>query len=220
MSGELDRLINSTPGLWKGGRSGAVVFRGIPTGYRELDQMLPGKGWPRGVVIELMLQSIGIGELEFMLPAIRVLISDQRFIMMVSPPYLPYAPALMDAGLDLDSFYLLMPESSEDGLWAAEKALLNPLCGMVLLWSDSVPGRSCGFLSDAVVRRLQVAAQESQAILVVYRVSVRTRPVRQSSWAAIRFGLSRQGGKFVVDVLRVRGTCRRGRLRLNLEGYD
>jgi protein ImuA len=217
MSDELENLIHSTPYLWRGNCSGETSFRGIPTGYPELDRALPGKGWPRGAVIELVLRAIGIGELRLMLPAIRMLIADRRFIVMIDTPYRPYAPALSDAGLDLDALYLVAPDSAEDAWWAAEKALLNPFCGMVLLWSGTVHRKRHGFLKDRAVRRLQVAAQASQAILVVYRIAGRGRTEPQNPWAALRLGLASQGGVLVIDVLKARGTCRLARVRLNLE---
>ncbi len=220
MSDELEKLIRSTPCLWRGKDSGGTLFSGISTGYPDLDQVLPGKGWPRGAVIEVALQAVGIGELRLMLPAIRTLIADRRFILMIDTPYRPYAPALRDAGLGLDALYLVEPDSPEDAWWAAEKALLSPSCGMVLLWSGTVHRKHHGFLKDTAVRRLQVAAQASQAILVVYHIAGDGRGGRQNPWAALRLVLARQQGALVIDVLKARGTSRRTLVRLNLENRN
>lgn len=217
MSDELDNLIRSTPHLWQGNRSVGSTFGEIPTGYSELDQALPGEGWPRGVVIELVLRTIGIGELRLILPVIRALVAHQRFIVMINAPYIPYAPALNDAGVDLGALYSVRSDSLDDGLWAAEKALLNPLCGMVVLWSGTVHRKNYGDLKDTVVRRLQVAAQASHAILVLYRVVGRGQADRQNPWAAIRLSLARQDGNLVIDILKTQGGCRRSRVCLNLE---
>lgn len=216
MSDELDNLIHSTPYLWKGNRPACTTFDEITTGYKELDQALPGKGWPRGVVIELVLQTQGIGELQLMLPAIGTLIAQQRFIVMIDTPYIPYAPALNNAGLDLSALYVVVPERPGDGLWAAEKALLNPSCGMVLLWSGVVHGKNYNFLKDTVIRRLQVAAQASRAILVLYRVIGQGQMEPQNPWAAVRLGLKKQTGDLVIDILKTRGACRHGRIRIGL----
>lgn len=213
----LDHLIDSTPYLWRGGRSAGAANRGIPTGYPALDRILPGKGWPRGAVVELAIEAIGIGELRLMLPAIRALIADQRFIVMIDTPYRPYAPALSASGLDLDALYLVTPDCPEDAWWAAEKALLNPFCGMVLLWSGTVHRGNHGFLKDAVIRRLQVAAQASQAILVAYRIAGRGRADRQNPRAALRLRLGIEDGALLIEVLKARGSCGRMCVRLNLE---
>ncbi|MGR9108584.1 MAG: translesion DNA synthesis-associated protein ImuA [Gammaproteobacteria bacterium] len=219
MSDELENLIRSTPWLWRGDGSRVASSGWIPTGYPELDQILPGKGWPRGVVIEFLLKAIGIGELRLMLPAIRTLIAERRFIVMIDSPYRPYAPALSEAGVDLDALYLVVPDSPENAWWAAEKALLNPSCGMVLLWSDTVHRRMRGFLKDTVIRRLQVAAQATRAILLVYGIARDGGAERQNPRAALRLGLAGEGGALLIDVLKARGTLRHLRLRLNLENY-
>ncbi|MGH8547683.1 MAG: translesion DNA synthesis-associated protein ImuA [Methylococcales bacterium] len=220
MSDELENLIHSTPYLWRGDCTAGAAFSGIPSGYPELDRVLPGKGWPRGAVIELALEAVGIGELRLMLPAIRTLIAGRRFIVMIDTPYRPYAPALSGSGLDLDALYLVAPESPEDAWWAAEKALLNPFCGMVLLWSGTVHRKNHGLLKDTVIRRLQVAAQASHAILVVYRIAGRDRTERQNPWAALRLGLGSRDGALVIDVLKARGSSRLTRVRLNLENRN
>jgi protein ImuA len=217
MSDEIENLIRSTPYLWRGRRSGKTLFRGIPTGYPELDRVLPGEGWPRGAVIELLLEAIGVGELRLMLPAMRTLIAEGRLIVMIDTPYRPYAPALSDLGLDLDAVYLVAPDTAEDAWWAAEKTLLNPACGMVLLWSGTVHGRRRGLLKDAAVRRLQVAAQASQAILLLYRAWERGRRDSQNPWAALRLGLASRDGGLIIDVLKARGMAGPARVCLNLE---
>ncbi|MGH8475091.1 MAG: translesion DNA synthesis-associated protein ImuA [Methylococcales bacterium] len=217
MSEELENLIHSTPHLWRGACFGKTAFDGISTGYSELDRVLPGGGWPRGAVIELLLEAIGIGELRLMLPAIRTLIAQKRFLVMIDTPYRPCAPALSSFGLDLDAIWLVAPDSPENAWWAAEKALLNPCCGMVLLWSGMFHRKNHGFLKDQAVRRLQVAAQASRAILVLYRVADPGPMDRKNPWAALRLGLTSQDGALVIEVLKARGSLARTRICLKLE---
>jgi len=216
MSDTLDKLISSTPCLWKGGRSRQQASAALPTGYAQLDQVLPAGGWPLGVVIELLPESIGIGELRLLLPAIRVLTQSQRQVLMINTPYIPYAPALLHAGLDLNYLLMLMPRNWRDALWSAEKALLNPACGMVLVWSDNFLSNKTKLDDNKATRRLQVAAQVNQAILVLYRLSAGYCQNRQSPWAAVRLGLADNDGCLMIDVLKIRGLHKRFRVELDL----
>ena len=216
MSDELENLLRSSPFLWRGRELQASEIQSIPSGYAELDRLLPGQGWPRGAVIEILLESIGIGELRLMLPAIRRLIAEQRLIVMIDTPYQPYAPALVAWGLDLKAFYLIQPERPEDGWWAAEKALLNPACGMVLLWSGGLRGQQRNGLKEPMIRRLQVAAQSSQAILLLYRIGSQN-PNPPSSWAALRMRLAGQDGVLRIELLKARGSLEQSQLLLNLD---
>ena len=43
--------------------SGAAAAAGLPTGYAALDRCLPGGGWPRQGLIEILSDQRGIGEL-------------------------------------------------------------------------------------------------------------------------------------------------------------
>ena len=58
-----------------------------PSGYPQLDELLPGGGWPRRGLIELLLQQNGIGEMRLLLPALQRF-SGQR-IALLQPPHLP-----------------------------------------------------------------------------------------------------------------------------------
>ncbi len=213
----LDKLVSSTPCLWKGSRSRQQPSAALPTGYAQLDQILPAGGWPLGVVIELLPESIGIGELRLLLPAIRVLTQSQRQVLMINTPHIPYAPALLHAGVDLNYLLLLRPRNWRDALWSAEKALLNPACGMVLLWPDNLPCSKIDPDDNKAVRRLQVAAQENQAILVLYRLSKGCRQNRQSPWAVVRLGLAGNSGNLLIDLLKIRGLYKQFRVELNLD---
>jgi protein ImuA len=68
MDKSLDALIDSSPHLWRGGRTASAADV-LATGFSELDQALPNRGWPWGSVVELLLPAMGIGEVRLLLPA-------------------------------------------------------------------------------------------------------------------------------------------------------
>lgn len=201
---KLENLLDSTPSLWRGQRYSGYI-RSLGTGFDALDQALPTGGWPPGAVVELMVPSLGIGELRLWLPVIKRMTEEQRYVIIANPPYMPYAPALANAGVDLGYVRWLALDDEQDTLWALEKALRNRECGMALWW----PRAQRGGLADSAVRHLQLAAREGESLLGLYRVANDDRGVRQSTWAALRLQLRiRQEGGLDVDILKARGSHR------------
>ena len=76
--------------------------QGTPTGFSILDEQLSGSGWPTDGITELLYEHAGIGEIRLLAPALANL-SQQKagWILWISPPYIPYAPALIAAGIAL-----------------------------------------------------------------------------------------------------------------------
>ncbi len=66
---KLARLLEH-PTIWRG-RS-AAHQRGLPSGFAALDAYLPGYGWPRTGLIEILVSRFGSGELYLLLPALAV----------------------------------------------------------------------------------------------------------------------------------------------------
>ena len=89
----------SHPAIWRGGEC-APEPAALATGFAALDAVLPGRGWPGAALTEIAIAREGIGELSLMLPALARLTRERRDIVWVAPPHLPYAPALVAAGID------------------------------------------------------------------------------------------------------------------------
>jgi len=67
---QLDELL-AHPSLWRG-RSRATIPT-LSTGQDVLDAGLPGGGWPRHGLIEILTPRPGVGELYLLLPALAAL---------------------------------------------------------------------------------------------------------------------------------------------------
>src|SRR5687768_1130490 len=91
------QLLRNLPEVWSGREIARVNARS--TGFQKLDSLLPGEGWPLGALTELVPAVEGIGEVALVLPALRSLCCENRQIVFVHPPHIPYAPALLRAGL-------------------------------------------------------------------------------------------------------------------------
>jgi cell division inhibitor SulA/protein ImuA len=192
MNAALAKLLTN-PAIWRGGEC-ASEAASIPSGFAELDAALPGGGWPRGSLSELLVEHEGIGELRLTLPALVRLQAEGRSIVWITPPYRPYAPALTAAGLDPARLIVVRGCSTADALWAYEQALRAPECGAAFGWIYSH--------EDRVLRRLQVAAREGRTWGVLWR-----RPGQRASAAAapLRLALSTRHAKLAVRVVKRRG---------------
>lgn len=185
------------PNLWRGNDFAPVATPSVSTGYAELDVNLPGAGWPTGVITEIHVERPGIGELQLVMPAAAHLTQAERWLVMIAPPYLPYAPALATHGVKLSRLMLIRPKTLTEQLWACEQALQSESCGGVMLWLDQTSER----IPDNALRRLQHAAERRDVLAMLFRAS------RASSCtqAALRLHVSRQDSRTAVRVLKRRG---------------
>ena len=201
--------------LWHAGRRAVAAGGGEPSGHAELDARLPQGGWPRRALTELLLPSLpghgpspaaaeqgagppsparrpvaaGMGELSLLLPALARLTAAGERVVLVAPPYIPYAPAWQAAGVDL-ALLEVVEADPRQALWAQEQCLRSGACGAVLGWP---PGGD-----DRALRRLQVAADSGDSCGFVLRDR---RHAANASPAALRL-LAEDGG---WRVLKCRG---------------
>ena len=155
---DLDKTLQKA-GMWRASHMRAGFQpeqkQGTPTGFNILDEQLSGSGWPTDGITELLYEHAGIGEIRLLAPALANL-SQQKagWILWISPPYIPYAPALIAAGIDLTSILVINPKNQTDSLWAMEQALASTSCCAVLAWPKNI--------NDKQVRRLQVASKSGK----------------------------------------------------------
>src|SRR5690348_2018520 len=77
----------ATQTLWHAGRSAAVSVEGEPTGYADLDALLPQRGWPRRALTELLLPADGVGELSLLIPTLGRFTQAGATVALIAPPY-------------------------------------------------------------------------------------------------------------------------------------
>ena len=56
----LEAVLNH-PSIWRGGSCARVTVPSVPTGFAELDAVLPGGGWPAAALTEIYAERSGIG---------------------------------------------------------------------------------------------------------------------------------------------------------------
>ena len=188
----LDAVLNH-PAIWRGNDCARVAVPSVPTGFAELDVLLPGEGWPSGALTEIYFERPGIGELQLVMPAAARLTRAERWLAMIAPPCIPYAPALAAHGVRLSRLMLLQPKTADEQLWACEQALHSENCGAVLAWMNRIQERA--------MRRLQLAAERGGTLAMLFR------PARATAFpsAALRLHVSKADGRTIVRILKRRG---------------
>ena len=181
------------PGIWRRGSAARPRLDVEPTGNAELDARLPGGGWPRGALSELLIQHDGIGECSLLLPALAALTQARKRVVFVAPPYIPYPPALVAAGVDLAQV-VHIEAGAADTHWTAEQCLRAGCCGAVLNWLPDADYRQ--------LRRLQLAAETGAALGFVFRP---LDAAQQASPAALRLQVTLAGDGPRIDILKCRG---------------
>ena len=209
-SATLEDLLDQRPDLWRGRTARRTSPAGMSTGFAALDAELSWCGWPPGGLCELLGDGPGDG-FGLVLPALARLGDHARWLLLVDPPWLPFAPALAARGLALER--LVVVSAGERRAWAAEQCLRSRACAAVLVWG--------GRWDTAALRRLQLAAETGGALVFLFRDSASARhpspaPLRLQVGAGVAPG---ENG-YRVKVLKQRGGPAGALLRLPREVQD
>ena len=192
------------PGIWRSGAAPLRHANAQPTGLDELDALLPGGGWPRGALSEILIEQDGIGECSLLLPALAALTQARQRVALVAPPYIPYAPALAAAGVDLSQL-VHIDAGAADTHWTAEQCLRAGCCGAVVNWLPQADYRQ--------LRRLQLAAETGAAIGFVFRP---LGAASQTSPAALRLKLTVSDIGPRIEIIKCRGQLGQGAQAIGL----
>ncbi|QXH33902.1 translesion DNA synthesis-associated protein ImuA [Pseudomonas muyukensis] len=187
---DLERLLDQRQ-VWRGRQAQARPQALQPSGHAALDARLPDGGWPAAALSELLLASPGSGELQLLWPTLARLTTAGERVVLVAPPFIPYAPAWQAAGVDLARLVQVAAQGS-DSLWAAEQCLRSGSCAAVLCWPERA--------DDRALRRLQVAAETGEALAFACRGQ---QAAHNPSPAALRIAIDTRPAQW--RVLKCRG---------------
>ncbi len=197
-------------GLWKASNIDNEYRQTVSSGFEILDKELPGLGWPQSGVTEVLYDRAGIGELKLMMPAIsRLSRSQNRWIALVDPPHIPYAPALEHEGADLTRLLIITQKTLKDYLWALEKSISSKSCRAVIAWPNQI--------KDTQVRRLQIASREGNCWTILLRSE---RLASKTSPAELRVRLrscpSAESTNLKVKILKRHGSWQSTEFKITL----
>ncbi|NNC55547.1 MAG: hypothetical protein HKO07_07490, partial [Pseudomonadales bacterium] len=134
-------------------------------------------------------QGIGQGALQLFLPALQQHAPPGKPIVLVAPPHIPYLPGwpvntASDNGMP--ALWVVAPPDANSLLWSAEQVLQSNSASAVFIWLEQNPARqpfqqhvqksarphakkSRPRLNSTALRKLQLAARQSDALVVVFR---------------------------------------------------
>ena len=181
----------------------------IRTGFASLDQALGG-GWMHPALIEILIDTYGIGELQLLVPLLRELIArppQPALVLWLNPPYEPNAVALAQHQL-FAHHWLARQLPERDALWSAERSLRSHACSALLAWANTP--------STTALRRLKLASTESNAIGILFRPREASA---HASPATMRLALKSAGLKLSVEVLKCQG-CQPATAVIDIPDHD
>lgn len=192
--------------VWRASQLGSYQAAVTPTGHAALDRELPNGGWPSAVLIELLLQQAGIGEMHLLRPALAAIAQKHR-IALVQPPHLPQAAAWSAWGLPVERLLWVRTAHNADALWSAEQILRNGSCGALLFWQTHT--------RPEALRRLHLAAQASEILFWTLRPLASRQ---DASPAPLRLALYPANGGVGIGIVKRRGPLHGEKLHLALDG--
>ena len=179
--------------IWRGDALPGLPAGTVASGYTELDAELPGGGWPRGNLTEILSDRGGIGEISLLLPALARLSDEGGRLALVAPPWLPHAPAWAAAGVAPERLLVIRP--GKQAAWCVEQLLRCGGFAGLLAWPDAG-------IDARALRRLQVAAEGQAVLAVLWRSTV---DAATPSPAPLRLTLSASADRLALRILKRRG---------------
>lgn len=188
------------PWVWQG--AGGLQARAglgqpvVSSGFPALDAQLPGGGWPRGMVCELLVDEALSCEWRLLLPVLRQVVRRGEPVFLVDPPQPPHAGLHAVLGCPPQRLVWIRTDKPAQAGWACEQVLKSGADAAVLAWLPRI--------GPAPLRRLQAVAQACMAstlqaggrdpagclLLVVRPAAARA----QSSPAPLRVSVCLAGG--------------------------
>jgi protein ImuA len=189
--------------------------QGLSTGFDALDAALPSRGWPLGQLTELLGAQGTSTEWSLILPGLLAMLSPKPGnsspkLVLINPPFEPYLPAWSAAGIspgnvfrvDTSAHALAQPRAC----WAAEQALHCAEVAAIVAWLPRAPTEA--------LRRLQLAASQSQVLLFVVRPLTAGE---HSSPAVLRLVLNRLDALHAeIEILKCRGSAGQVTVQIDL----
>lgn len=194
-------LVDGLASVWRADSLGDKAEQTVPTGHGALDAVLPGGGWPRGVMTELLQPAVGALFWPLVLPALASALRDASGpVVLIGAPHMPFAPALAACGVPGERVLWVRGGTPASNAWACEQALRCGEVAAVLAWLPQAR-------LDAL-RRLHLAAYAHQSLLWVLRpVQQGMQQAHSATPARLRLQVEPGpvAGDMAVTVLKRRG---------------
>ena len=150
------------PHVWRGKELAQALEKTVSTGHALLDAQLPGRGWPLGNLVEVLLRHPQQHVWQLVGPGLTATLrAAGEPAVLVHPPYQPFGPSLRAQGIAPHQLLCVQADKPSARLWAAEQALRCAEVCAVLAWLPQSRTED--------LRRLHLCAQSGEKLLVVFR---------------------------------------------------
>ena len=202
----IESILDSRNDIWRLGDEAPKNRNVYSSGLKNLDNFLPGGGWPQIGLIEIIIKHYGLGELQILMPLMRNLTAQDKLLLWICPPYKICTSTLIKAGIDIEKLLIINSEvSTKDALWAAEQALQTQKFGIVLLWHNDVTRNA--------MHRLLLATKNNNTLGVLFK-NKKTENSQSSIVLKLERSSSNEFNKIIknrkikLQILRMAGSLR------------
>lgn len=191
--------------VWRGRSQGFVSQAGLDTGHAELNAGLLNEGWPLATLVEICqpgtlqgsVNTGAVSQAEWLLftPALQQL--KDGYLVLLNPPAIPFAPGLIQAGIDLDRLLVVAAEKKSDFLASFTELARTDICVAIMAWQPK------NNLNYTELRKCQLACSDGRGLYLLFRpISVE----RQSSPAALRLKAKLNFRSLEIQIFKQKGS--------------
>lgn len=196
--------------VWRGHSRVFLPQEVVSSGFDECNKVLLNGGWPRSKLIECYLQhDAHAGEWLLFTPSITALCQEVKegFFVLLNPPAIPFAPALIQAGLPLNQLLVAHSKNKKDFLACFIEFTRSAHCLVLLAWQTSYT------LNYTELRKCQLACAEGKALYTLFRPM---HSKMQSSPSPLRLTLQFTETALELEIFKQQGMFNKRRIAIEL----
>ena len=190
--------------VWRANELGQGKRSVVSSGWASLDAELPGGGWPRGAVTEVLATQPSVLEWRLLSPALRQVVAAGGQVVVIGPARHPHLPGLLHEGLDERQLVWIRAEAPSERMWVTEQLIRSNAAGAIIAWLPQA--------RQEQLRRLQVGALACEGLVFLCRA---TAARHEASASPLRVHASvGLDWELKVNVFKRRGPVHEGELIL------
>ena len=171
-------------------------YQNISSGHKNLDLELPNGAWPQSCLIEMLSKETTASEMLLLIPTLKKIASQNKYLIMLAPPYLPYIPTFQSFGIREELILVVKTNKVTEKLWVIEQSIRNNSFGALLAWVKE----PCTFEK---LRKIQLLAKKGNGLNFIFR-SLSAKNI--SSPSPLRIAVYSQKYPLIkLDIIKRRG---------------
>jgi len=163
------------------------------TGLLQLDNVLPGKGWPCAGLVDIVSVKSFEGVMPFLMPLMSEETHLNNKLILFDPPYIPYHESISNKGINSNNIIIVKP----DKLIKNRRSIIYDLfkqglnlddCNVVIMWANKLPfqvSRQFNLISQSnntlalIIRTDEQFYQETIASILKIKIEIISKNIKQ-----------------------------------------